>query len=365
MSEGAADLLVQTELVRRDFRLQLDLRLPGTGITALFGASGSGKTSALRVIAGLEAGARGRVQIGDACWQDSGRSHFLPTHQRAVGYVFQEACLFDHLSVEDNLKFGFQRTPPAQRQRSWPQVLDLLDLLGIGPLLKRWPQGLSGGERQRVALARALAASPRLLLMDEPLAALDAARKAEILPYLERINTELALPMIYVSHAVDEVARLADHLVLLQAGQVQAQGPTADLLTAVDLPLAHGDAAGAVLSCKVVQHDDADHLTLTQFEGGQLTVPRHSAPVGSTVRVRVQARDVSLTLTQQTGTSIQNILPATVLNVGPEGPGQVMVLLQVGQQRLLARLTQRSARVLGLQVGRPVWAQIKGVAILG
>lgn len=365
MSQKPQPLAIQCELARGGFRLQLDLQLPPQGITALFGASGSGKTSALRVIAGLERTARGRICVGDALWQDSEHGHFVPTHQRAVGYVFQEACLFEHLSVEDNLKFGFKRTPPDQRQRDWGQVLELLDLLGVAHLRKRWPQGLSGGERQRVTLARAVAASPRLLLMDEPLAALDAARKAEVLPYLERVNAELQLPIVYVSHALDEVARLADHLVLMHAGQVQAQGETADLLSAVELPLAHGEGAGAVLHSTVVRHDEADHLTLTQFDGGTLTVPRHRAPVGSPVRVRVQARDVSLTLTQQTGTSILNILPATVLAVTPESPGQVMVLLQLGNQRLLARLTQRSATALDLQPGKPVWAQIKGVAILG
>lgn len=365
MTNPTTDLVLQTELVRSDFHLQLDLRLPGRGITALFGVSGSGKTSALRVLAGLEPKARGRVQVGDALWQDSASEHFIPTHQRAVAYVFQEACLFEHLSVEGNLKFGFDRTPVKLRQRNWAQVLDLLDLLGVAHLLKRWPHALSGGERQRVALARAVAASPRLLLMDEPLAALDAPRKAEILPYLERANAELQLPIVYVSHAVDEVARLADHLVLLQDGKARAQGPTAALLTQIDLPMAHGDSAGAVLNCTVLQHDDADHLTLTRFEGGQLTVPRHQARLGATVRVRIQARDVSLTLSQQSGTSILNILSATVITLSDEGPGQTMVVLQVGQERLLARLTQRSAKALALHPGQTVWAQIKGVAILG
>ncbi len=358
-------LHIQSSLQRGNFKLQLDLRLPGQGITAFFGASGSGKTSALRVIAGLEPHALGRIQVGDALWQDSSTGQFVPTHQRAVGYVFQEAGLFDHLSVEGNLRFGFDRTPPAQRQRSWAQVLQLLDLLGLGPLLQRWPRALSGGERQRVAIARAVAASPCLLLMDEPLAALDAPRKAEILPYLERASRELQLPVIYVSHALDEVARLADHMVYLKDGQVLADGQTASLLTRTDLPLAHGEGAGAVLACTIEAHDEADQLTLTRFSGGALTVPRQKSAPGTPLKVRVQARDVSLTLEQQAGTSILNILPATVLSITEDSQGQAMVVLQLGSERLLAKVTHRSARVLALAPGKAVWAQVKGVAVLG
>ena len=358
-------LQLQALLERPGFTLQLDLQLPERGISALFGPSGSGKTSALRVLAGLEPRARGRVQIGNDVWQDSAAGVFLPTHRRAIGYVFQEASLFSHLNVEDNLAFGFKRTPAATRRFDWPQVLSLAERLGVQHLLQRWPQQLSGGERQRVAIVRALAASPRLLLMDEPLAALDAPRKAEILPYLERLSTELDLPVVYVSHAIDEVARLADQLVLLEAGQVRAQGPTDALLTQLDLPLAHGDSAAAVLSCTVQSHSEADHLTLTQCAGGNLFVPRQSAAIGQNLRIRIQARDVSLTLAHQRATSILNILSATVTQVAPDSPGQVMVKLDIGGCALLARITQRSAQVLGLQPGLPVYAQIKGVAILG
>ena len=350
-------------LLQRDgFTLDLDLALPGHGITALFGASGSGKTTALRVLAGLEPNAQGRISVQGEVWQDSAQHLFKPVHQRALGYVFQEASLFEHLNVQDNLKYGFRRTPASERSQNWDHTLDLL---GIGHLLMRWPHELSGGERQRVAIARALASSPRLLLLDEPLAALDAARKAEILPYLERLQTELRLPVIYVTHAIDEVARLADHLVLLDAGHVTAQGPTAELLTRLDLPLAHGDTAGAVLACTVVSHDDLDHLTLTRFTGGELTVTRQSAVPGQILRVRVAARDVSLTLQRQCDTSILNILPCTVTAVSPDSPGQVMVALQAGDTPLLARITARSGHALGLAPGKSVFAQIKGVAVLG
>jgi len=360
MSSDALQLTAR--LHRPGFTLDVDLTLPGHGITALFGVSGSGKTTALRVLAGLEPGALGRVSVHGEVWQDSAQRLFRPVHQRALGYVFQEASLFAHLSVQGNLQFGFQRTPAAQRSQSWDATLELL---GIGHLLQRRTDELSGGERQRVAIARALATSPRLLLLDEPLAALDAARKAEILPYLENLQTQLRLPVIYVTHAIDEVARLADNLVLLEAGHVSAHGPTRELLTRLDLSLAHGDSAGAVLRCQVLAHDDRDHLTLAGFAGGTLTVPRQSTPAGQTLRVRVAARDVSLTLQRQTETSILNIIACTVSTVSPDGPGQVMVGLQAGDSPLLARITARSAQALGLAPGKTVFAQIKGVAILG
>ncbi len=349
-------------LPRDGFTLDIDLALPGHGITALFGPSGSGKTTALRVLAGLEPKAQGRISVQGEVWQDSAQGIFKPVYQRALGYVFQEASLFDHLTVQDNLQYGFKRTPASERSQNWDHTLDLL---GISHLIKRWPHELSGGERQRVAICRALATSPRLLLLDEPLAALDASRKAEILPYLARLQTELRLPMLYVTHAIDEVARLADHLVLLDAGRVTAFGPTAELLTRLDLSLAHGDAAAAVLHCQVVSHDHLDHLTLTRFAGGELTVAHQNTDPGQILRVRVAARDVSLTLQRQADTSILNILPCTVTAVSPDGPGQVMVALQVGHSALLARITARSGQELKLAPGKAVFAQIKGVAVLG
>ena len=355
-------LQLQARLQRGGFTLDVDIHFPAQGITALFGPSGSGKTTSLRVLAGLEPRAHARVCVQGEVWQDSAQGIFRPVHQRALGYVFQEASLFDHLNVQDNLKFGFKRTPVAQRQHAWNQTLELL---GIGHLLQRWPHELSGGERQRVAIARALAHNPRLLLLDEPLAALDAARKAEILRYLERLQAELNIPVIYVSHAIDEVARLADHLVMLDAGKVCAHGPTAELLTRLDLPLAHGDSAGAVLTVSVLSHDPDDHLTTVSFSGGTLVVPTQPVTLQQRLRIRVQARDVSLTLEKQTGTSILNILSASVTALAQDSPGQVMVTLDVGGSTLLARITSRSARLLGLAPGLALYAQIKGVAILG
>ena len=374
------------------FALDVDLALPGTGVTALFGPSGSGKTTCLRAIAGLEhavalrsAARRNLVIINGETWQDDAQGIFASTHLRALGYVFQEASLFGHLSVAQNLAYGQKRVSRAAGTQphvssegalnvalNWSSkvpheaaMAQAVDMLGIGHLLARQPHTLSGGERQRVAIARALVTRPRLLLMDEPLASLDSKRKAEVLPYLEKLHHELNIPILYVSHAMDEVARLADHLVLLEEGKVVANGPAADVMTRLDLPLAHGDAAGAVITATVVSHDPAYHLTLVRFAGGDFTVPQQAIGIGGTLRIRVQARDVSLTLERQTGTSIQNILPVTVTALSNDSPGQVMVQLDAGGSALLARLTARSVDALKLEVGKRVFAQVKGVAILG
>ena len=346
-------------LARGNFLLDLDLELPGRGITALFGHSGSGKTTCLRAMAGLERPPGGRFSIGDEVWQDD--HVFVPTHRRALGYVFQEASLFPHLSVQGNMEFGLKRAADSAPVFALATVAELL---GIGALLKRMPDSLSGGERQRVAIARALLAAPRLLLMDEPLAALDLKRKLEILPYLERLHDELSIPVIYVSHAPDEVARLADHLVLLEDGKVVASGPLSETLARTDLPPAFADDAGVVLETTLSAHE-ADNLSQLDFAGGVLHVGRrHEAP-GSRLRCRIHARDVSLALERPRASSIVNILPASVTAVAAtDTPGHVLVQLRVGATLLLARITERSLRELALAPGQPVWAQIKGVALL-
>ena len=362
--EAAETITARLRLARPGFTLDVDLALPGRGVTALFGPSGCGKTTCLRAIAGL-ARAAGRVAVNGEVWQDDARRLWRPTHRRALGYVFQEASLFEHLSVRGNIDYGLARTPPARRAVALEQAVELL---GIAPLMDRRPRTLSGGERQRVAMARALATSPRLLLMDEPLAALDAARKAEVLPYLERLHRTLSIPLLYVSHSLDEVARLAGHMALLQAGRVLAQGPTAELAARLDLPLAHGDAAATVIEGRVLEHDARDHLSTVAFAGGTLLLAGAAAHApGTALRLRVQARDVSLALAAPGGdtTSILNILPATVAQVAEDSPGQLLVALDAGPTRLLARVTQRSARLLALAPGRRVFAQVKGIAIVG
>ena len=348
-----------------DFALDVDLQLPGRGVTAIFGPSGSGKTTLLRSIAGLERGSSrsdGYLAVNGEVWQDESKRLFKPVHSRSLGYVFQSANLFNHLNVQGNLDYGLRRIPLAECKVSLSQATELL---GIEKLLHRQPATLSGGERQRVAIARALATSPQLLLMDEPLAALDVQRKSEVLPYLERLHTELSIPVLYVSHAPDEVARLADHLVLLDAGKVLASGPTRELMTRLDLPLAHGDAAAAIIDAVVTRLEPAYHLSHAEFAGGQISLLNPSLQVGQRVRVRVQARDVSLTLARQQGTSVLNIFAATVAVISADSPGQVMVALSAGGSTLLARITQKSLDALRLQPGSPVFAQVKGVAVLG
>jgi molybdate transport system ATP-binding protein len=344
---------------RGGFLLDLDLTFPARGVTALFGPSGCGKTTLLRAMAGLVRDPGGYCRVGDQVWQDGPR--FVPAHRRPLGYVFQEASLFQHLSVQGNLEYGLRRTAPGQRRVG---LDDAVDLLGIGPLLKRRTHGLSGGERQRVAIARALLTSPRLLLMDEPLAALDRAGKQEILPYLERLHTELAMPVLYVSHAADEVARLADYLVLLEAGRVRASGPLGELLTRLDLAREQGQEAEAVIEATVAGHDEAYHLSYLDFSGGRICVVRNRLAPGKTARLRILARDVSLTLERQHGTSILNIFPAVVDSLAEDGPAQMLVRLDVGGTALLSRVTRKSSGALELAPGRPVFVQIKAVALV-
>lgn len=346
---------------RDNFKLDVDLTLPGSGITALFGHSGSGKTTCLRAMAGLERTTDGYFALGNEVWQDEAQNRFIPPHQRALGVVFQEASLFPHLSVRGNMSFGEKRAPLSERRFALPQVAALL---GISHLLERPTTELSGGERQRVAIARALLNAPQLLLMDEPLAALDIKRKLEILPYLERLHRELSIPIIYVSHAPDEVARLADHLVLLDQGSVVASGPLKEVLGRIDLPAAFGDDAGVVIEARITAHE-ADELTRLAFPGGHIFVARRHEPLGTPLRCRIHARDVSLTLVPQVQSSILNSVAATVVDLGPtDTPGHVLVKLDVAGAPLLARITKRSAENLRIRPGLALHAQIKAVALL-
>ena len=350
-------------LPRRDFTLDVALACPGRGVTALFGPSGCGKTTVLRALAGLERAA-GRVALGDDVWQDDATGRFVPTHRRAIGYVIQESALFPHLDVRRNLDYGLARIAPRERRIALDQVVDLL---GIGQLLPRRPDTLSGGERQRVAIARALATSPRLLLMDEPLAALDARRKAEVLPYLDRLHEELGIPVVYVSHSIEEVARLADHLVILDSGRVLGEGPLPDMLARLDLPVALGDDAGVVLDAVVGARDARWQLVRLDVDGQacQVWARDAGAPLGRRVRLRVLARDVSLARTPQTGSSIGNQLRGVVEAIADdEHPALTLVRVRVGSAPVVARLTKRSAHALELAVGMVVWAQVKTVALL-
>ena len=346
------------------FALDLDLQLPGKGVTALYGHSGSGKTTCLRCIAGLERASQAYVQINDEVWQDSQRKHFVPVHQRALGYIFQEASLFPHLSVRANLEFGLKRIARQERQ---VDLAHASELLGITHLLQRAPHNLSGGERQRVGIARALLTSPRLLLMDEPLAALDSQRKSEILPYLERLHAELDIPVLYVSHSQDEVARLADHIVLLSEGKVIASGPIGETLARLDLPLARGDDAGVVIEGQVGAYNLNYQLLTLQLPGSaqHLRVTHASMAIGRPLRVKVQARDISLSLTPAEHSSILNSLRVTVVSeTAADNQAHVLIRLDADGTPLLARITRYSRDQLGLHPGQWLWAQIKSVAVL-
>jgi molybdate transport system ATP-binding protein len=351
-------------LRRGAFALDVVLSLPSRGVSALFGPSGCGKTTLLRCLAGLEHAPGGRVAVDGEVWQDDAAGVFVPTHRRAVGVVFQEASLFDHLDVRANVEFGWKRLPPSQRRVS---VEEAIAWTGIEPLLQRAPAGLSGGERQRVAIARALAVSPRVLLMDEPLAALDAARKAEILPAIERLNALSGITIVYVSHAIAEVARLADHVVLMEAGRAIAAGPVAELLSRLDLPLPPGEDAGVVLQGEVGAIDVPWQLARLDVPGAAFWTRDPALPVGQRIRLRVLARDVSLSLVEQPLSSIVNQMPATVDAIADDThPSQVLVRLRTrdGASVLLARVTRRSAQALALAPGMAVWAMVKSVALL-
>lgn len=352
-------LHAQLALHYNQFSLQVDLNLPRHGFSVLFGRSGCGKTTLLRCIAGLQH-AQGTLHWGNTCWQSE--HVFLPTHQRPLSYVFQEPRLFPHMNVQQNLDFGYRRTPASQRQI---QMDEAVQWLGLEKLLRQRPTDLSGGQRQRVAIARALLTSPQILLMDEPLANLDLDSKAEILPYLEQLRLRLQIPVIYVTHAPDEMARLAEHLVLLEDGRIRAQGELNDLLTQVNLPLAHQLDASAVINVTVDHHDQHYHLSHVAVPGGFLTVAFNTLPVGSRSRVRILARDVSIALEPTQQSSISNCLPCCILDMSEDrDPARVLVRLDLGGEIILSRITRRSMDLLKLHAGQLVYAQIKAVALM-
>ncbi|MBA86213.1 molybdenum ABC transporter ATP-binding protein [Thalassobius sp. S69A] len=338
---------------RLDARFQTE-----TGVTAIFGRSGSGKTTLINAIAGLLRPDRGEINLQGRPVFDSARRVNLPAHKRRVGYVFQDARLFPHLNVRQNLRYG-QR---FQRRTGLPEQ-DVIEMLGIGPLLHRHPGALSGGEKQRVAIGRALLSAPDILLMDEPLAALDAARKEEILPYLERLRDRAGLPILYVSHAMSEIARLANTLVLIENGKTRHYGPLSQMLSDPHIaPLIGLREAGAVLKARVQAHHD-DGLTQLQTAGGALLLPHVRAGLGTELRIRIHAHEVMLSLERPRDISALNVLPATVQTLRQgDGPG-ALVRLQCGPDTVLARITRRSAKALQLRPGTACYAIIKSVSV--
>jgi len=344
-----------------DFSLDVAFEAPMQGITGLFGASGCGKTTILRCMAGLTR-LSGRLAVGDETWQDDTNGLFRRPHRRPVGYVFQEASLFPHLSVRNNLRYAARRSGSPAGDAAFES--DVVKLLGIGDLLDRSPGGLSGGERQRVAVGRALLSRPRLLLMDEPLSALDRMTKDEILPYLEALHRNLSIPMIYVSHDIGEVARLADRMVVLSAGRKVAAGPVSDILERLDLGPATGRfEAGVILIARVAGHDTGYNLTRLDHHGQSISMPFVHMGVGEEVRIRIRARDVALTTRKPEAISIRNVLAGTVAEIVEEpGTAFAETLIDIGGGRLRSRITREAVDDLGLAVGIPVFALIKSVS---
>ena len=355
---------LQLSLNLADFTLDIDQRLPVEGITVLFGPSGSGKTTVLRCVAGLE-NATGVVSLGDEIWQDSARHIFKPTWQRELGYVFQEASLFEHMDVRANLHFGLRRVKRINRTGQTQDLDAAVALLGIDHLLDRSVSSLSGGERQRVAIARALATRPKLLLLDEPLASLDVARRKEVLPWLERLHHELRIPILYVTHSMDELVRLADHVVLLEEGSVQGSGPLSQAMASQEVARVIGDEAGVVIVGDVTEKNVQDQTVRVRFGDCHVWVPEQSVVLGQTVRLRILARDVNLSLAEYDDTTIQNCLRGEIASIDADvHPSQAILRVQCGHEVIISRASQQSIAKLGLVVGSSVWCQINAVLLI-
>ncbi|HYC38833.1 MAG TPA: molybdenum ABC transporter ATP-binding protein [Usitatibacter sp.] len=353
-------LEVDIEVTQGAFRLQAAFASDAP-VVALFGRSGSGKTTVVNAIAGIVRPTRGRIAVGGRVLFDSARGVDLPPERRRVGYVFQDALLFPHLDVAANLAYGERLTAPGERFVSRQRVIDLL---GLSSLLARRVHALSGGEKQRVAIGRALLASPRVLLMDEPLASLDGPRKAEILSYVELLRDEVGLPIVYVSHAIEEVTRIADHMVLVSDGRTLAEGGLSEILGRADLrPHTGRFEAGAVIDTRVARHDERHGLTTLAFEGGELVVPNVDALPGERIRARIRARDVAIALVRPQRASFQNVVAGVVASMEGEFGALVEVRIAAGGVELLARITRKAAEDLGLEPGRAVYALVKAVSI--
>ncbi len=354
-------LLVEIGHAFPAFGLDASFEAPARGVLGLFGPSGSGKTTIVNAIAGLVRPDRGRIVLEGRTLFDSAAGIDLPARRRRIGYVFQDARLFPHLSVRSNLLFGWRRSASRLPQA---EIDEVIGMLGIAHLLDRKPHRLSGGEKGRVSLGRALLANPDVLLLDEPLAALDTTRRHEILPYLERLKAQARVPMVYVSHSVEEIARLADTLVVMQEGRSAACGPVADILTRLDLfPLTGRFEAGAIVECRIEGHDRANAMTRLSFAGGTLLVPEIPEPEGSALRARIRARDVILATEEPRGTSANNILPVTVREVRRDPGPFADVSLACGDTRLLARITHLSLDRLGLAPGATGYAIVKAINV--
>ena len=354
-------LRARFDLPLSTFRLNVDLNVPMSGITAIFGPSGSGKTTFLRCLAGLERAPNGLLQVGEEIWQDESLGCCLPLNTRPIGYVFQEPRLFPHYDVRSNLLYGYKRIPVDARRVAPEQVIEIL---GIGHLLDRRVHKLSGGEQQRVAIGRALLTSPKLLLLDEPLASLDLQRKQELLPFIRQLHQRLRIPVLYVSHGLTEILQLADRVILLKDGHVIGTGTLNEVFTTLNFRAQFGPhPIGAILDARVTHHDPQYGLTQLEFNDHTLFVPIQTVPVGQTVRVHIFSNDVSLVLGQTVvPTSILNILEASVIEIREINQSSVDVVLDIGTS-LVASITRKSLMSLGLKPGQRVFAHIKTVAL--
>jgi molybdate transport system ATP-binding protein len=347
------------EVDRSDFKLNVTADIPLQGVTGIYGPSGAGKTTLLRCIAGLEDAKVGELSVGNERWQ--GDSVALAVHEREIGYVFQEPRLFSHLRVKENIQYGMRR----RRSDRGPDLDSVVNLLGLGQLLQRWPHELSGGEAQRVAIARALLRAPKFVLMDEPLASLDAARKNEILPFLDRLHAESSTPIIYVSHNIEEICRLCDHLIILDAGQVVASGELQSVLVRLDIPSLAGEEAGSVIAGTIAEYDERYDLTSVSCSAGQLWLPGNLGTITQKLRLRIRANDISLNRDLPTRSSILNLLEVVIEDIQDTPGATQLVRIVAGQERLIARITRRSREELNLQPGDTVIAQVKAAAVRG
>ena len=350
-------------LARTDFDFDVDLSIPMMGVTGVYGVSGAGKTTLLRCIAGLERQAEGRLVIAGDVWQDSAKGLGRPVHERQIGYVFQEPRLFSHLDVRANLRYGQDRAQEpvvaGHRER-------IVELLGLEALLARSARALSGGEAQRVAIARALLRGPRVLLMDEPLASLDRRRKEDVLPFLDRLHAELSIPMLYVSHDLDEMCRLSDRLLVLHEGRVAAFGDVSSVLASTDPPVLPSAETSTMIETEIADHDTGDDITRLTFSGGEFLVAGQVGERGKGLRLRIKATDVSLCLERPSASSILNILPVQVVHVADgatDTPGMVLVRLRAGSDHIVARITRRSCAAMRIAEGAELYAQIKSASI--
>lgn len=353
-------VLQQAQASSDSFVLDVDITLPGHGITAIFGASGSGKTTLLRCIAGLEIAEVAQLTVAEECWQDG--QYIRPTHQRSLGYVFQESSLFEHLTVEQNMAYAIKR---AQNKIAAEAYQEIISMLGLSALMNNSPMQLSGGEKQRVAIARALMVQPKLLLMDEPLASLDEARKQEIMPYLETLKASTKVPILYVSHALNEVTRLADYAVILDRGKVLHQGSLHAVFSGAGTDFLAHHEQGVIIEGQIETQDTNWHLAKVAFNGGSLWVRSNGEHTHQNVRIRILAKDVSLALSADDQSSILNRIQARILDISDDADkAMVLVKLGIGQESLFARITRLSAQHLDITTGMDIWAQIKSVALV-